>query len=87
MRPIRSYVLRQGRLTAAQAHAHAELLPSLGVRYSPERSDLDRMFGRAAPKIVEIGFGMGDTTAQIAAANPELDYLGIEVHTPGVGAC
>ena len=86
MRPIRSYVLRQGRLTAAQAHAHAELLPRLGVRYSPERSDLDRMFGRAAPKIVEIGFGMGDTTAQIAAANPELDYLGIEVHTPGVGA-
>ncbi len=86
MRPIRSYVLRQGRLTAAQAHAHAELLPRLGVRYSPERSDLDRMFGRAAPKIVEIGFGMGDTTGQIAAANPELDYLGIEVHTPGVGA-
>lgn len=86
MRPIRSYVLRQGRLTAAQAHAHAELLPRLGVRYSPKHSDLDRMFGRAAPKIVEIGFGMGDTTAQIAAANPELDYLGIEVHTPGVGA-
>jgi tRNA (guanine-N7-)-methyltransferase len=86
MRPIRSYVLRQGRLTAAQAHARAELMPRLGVPYSPQPCNFDAIFGRSAPKIVEIGFGMGDTTARIAAAHPHFDYLGIEVHTPGVGA-
>ncbi len=86
MRPIRSYVLRQGRLTAAQGRAHAELLPRFGIRYAREVADLDAMFGRAAPKIVEIGFGMGDTTARIAAAHPGHDYLGVEVHTPGVGS-
>ena len=85
-RRIRSYVLRQGRLTDAQGRAHASLLPTYGIAYSPEPMDLDRAFGRAAPKILEIGFGMGDTTAQIAAAHPENDYLGVEVHTPGVGS-
>ena len=85
-RSIRSYVLRQGRMTAAQARAQRELLPRYGIAYAPRALDLDAAFGRKAPKILEIGFGMGETTAAIAAAHPEYDYLGIEVHTPGVGS-
>lgn len=85
-RPIRSYVLRQGRVSNAQARAHHELLPLFGIRFSNQLLDLDAAFRRAAPKILEIGFGMGETTAAIAAAHPENDYLGIEVHTPGVGS-
>jgi tRNA (guanine-N7-)-methyltransferase len=85
-RSIRSYVRRQGRTTAAQARAVAELLPRYGIAYSPAPIDLDRAFGRRASKILEIGFGMGETTALIAAANPQTDYLGVEVHGPGVGA-
>jgi len=85
-RAIRSYVLRQGRLTDAQRRASAELLPRFGIPYSREPLDLDRVFGRAAPKILEIGFGMGETTARIAASHPDNDYLGIEVHAPGVGS-
>ncbi|MBI3042893.1 MAG: tRNA (guanosine(46)-N7)-methyltransferase TrmB [Betaproteobacteria bacterium] len=84
-RTIRSYVLRQGRLTDAQRRARDELLPRFGVPFARERLDLGRVFERAAPKILEIGFGMGETTARIAADHPENDYLGIEVHTPGVG--
>jgi len=85
-RSIRSYVLRQGRTTAAQARAHRELLPVYGIAFQPGVIDLDRAFGRGAPKVLEIGFGMGETTATIAAAHPEIDYLGVEVHTPGVGS-
>jgi len=85
-RPIRSYVLRQGRLTDAQRRACDELLPRFGIDYAPGPLDLGRIFGRAAPKILEIGFGMGETTAAIAASHPENDYLGVEVHTPGVGS-
>jgi len=85
-RAVRSYVLRQGRTTAAQARAHREWLPVYGIAFQPSPIDLDRAFGRAAPKILEIGFGMGETTAQIAAAHPEHDYLCVEVHTPGVGS-
>jgi tRNA (guanine-N7-)-methyltransferase len=85
-RSIRSYVRRQGRTTAAQARAVAELLPRYGIAFSPAPIDLERAFGRRAPKILEIGFGMGETTALIAAANPQTDYLGVEVHGPGVGA-
>jgi len=85
-RPIRSYVLRQGRVTDAQQRAVGELLPRFGISYSREPLDLVRAFGRAAPKILEIGFGMGETTARIAASHPGYDYLGIEVHTPGVGS-
>lgn len=85
-RPIRSYVLRQGRVSNAQARAHHELLPRFGIAFSNQQLDLDRLFGRAAPRILEIGFGMGETTASIAAAHPDVDYLGIEVHTPGVGS-
>ena len=85
-RPIRSFVLRQGRVSNAQQRAHETLLPKFGIPYAPGLIDLDHMFGRRAPKILEIGFGMGETTAAIAALHPENDYLGIEVHTPGVGS-
>jgi len=85
-RPIRSFVLRQGRVSSAQARAHEALLPRLGIPYAARPLALDASFGRAAPKILEIGFGMGETSAAIAAAHPENDYLGIEVHTPGVGS-
>ncbi len=85
-RPIRSYVLRQGRVSSAQQRAHETLLPRYGVAYRESLMDLEQIFGRAAPKILEIGFGMGETTAEIAAAQPENDYLGVEVHTPGVGS-
>ena len=78
--------MRQGRVSKAQRRAHAELLPVYGVPFSPVLLDLDRVFGRAAPRILEIGFGMGETTAAIAQEHPENDYLGIEVHTPGVGS-
>jgi tRNA (guanine-N7-)-methyltransferase len=84
-RPIRSYVLRQGRVSNAQQRAYDTLLPQFGIPFAHEIVDLDRAFGRSAPRILEIGFGMGETTAQIAALNPGNDYLGIEVHTPGVG--
>jgi tRNA (guanine-N7-)-methyltransferase len=84
-RPIRSYVLRQGRATGAQRRARETLLPRFGIPYAPAPLDLDRVFGRAAPRILEIGFGMGETTACIAAQHPGSDYLGIEVHAPGVG--
>ncbi|HSD52582.1 MAG TPA: tRNA (guanosine(46)-N7)-methyltransferase TrmB [Burkholderiales bacterium] len=85
-RSIRSYVLRQGRVTAAQANAVERLMPIYGIAFSPAPLDLDAAFGRRAAKILEIGFGMGETTVAIAQAHPESDYLGIEVHTPGVGA-
>jgi len=85
-RSIRSYVLRQGRISNAQRRAHSELLPLYGVPFSPAPLDLVELFGRAAPKTLEIGFGMGETTAEIAQQHPERDYLGVEVHTPGVGS-
>jgi len=83
---IRSFVLRQGRVSSAQARYHEEGLPRWGIPYRAEAIDLNAIFGRPAPKILEIGCGMGETTATIAAAHPENDYLGIEVHTPGVGS-
>ena len=85
-RGIRSFVLRQGRVSNAQRRAHDTLLPIFGVPFAPTVLDLETIFGRAAPKILEIGFGMGETTASIAAAHPDNDYLAIEVHTPGVGS-
>jgi len=78
--------LRQGRVSKAQRRAYSDLLPLYGVPFSSSALDLDRLFGRAAPRILEIGFGMGETTATIAQEHPENDYLGIEVHTPGVGS-
>ena len=83
---IRSFVLRQGRVSNAQRRAVETLLPRFGIAYAPALLDLNAAFGRPTPKILEIGFGMGETTAQIALAHPQNDYLGIEVHTPGVGS-
>lgn len=85
-RSIRSYVLRQGRVSNAQRRAHDTLLPCYGIPYRDAPLDLDAAFGRSAPHILEIGCGMGETTVAIAAAHPGIDYLGIEVHTPGVGS-
>lgn len=84
-RAIRSFVLRQGHLSAAQQRAIDEGMPRWGIEYRPESINLNEAFGREAPKILEIGFGMGTATAEIAANNPDKDYLGIEVHSPGVG--
>ncbi|MGQ0751489.1 MAG: tRNA (guanosine(46)-N7)-methyltransferase TrmB [Betaproteobacteria bacterium] len=84
-RPIRSYVLRQGRVSNAQQRAYEALLPAYGIPFARRIIDLDAAFGRRAPRILEIGFGMGETTTAIAARHPGNDYLGIEVHTPGVG--
>ena len=85
-REIRSYVLRQGRTSPAQMRAVETLLPRFGIQYRSGILDLDHTFGRAAPKVLEIGFGMGETTAAIAKSRPDTDFLGVEVHTPGVGA-
>lgn len=83
---IRSYVLRQGRVSAAQQRARDNLLPRFGIAYSMQKLDLAQVFGRDAPKILEIGFGMGETTAVIAQTHPQNDYLALEVHSPGVGS-
>lgn len=84
-RPIRSFVVRAGRMTAGQSRALEELWPRYGVEYSPAPLDLDAVFGRAAPRTLEIGFGNGEHLASLAQAHPERDYFGIEVHRPGVG--
>ncbi len=83
---IRSFVLRQGRVSNAQQRCYNTLMPQYGIPYSAQPLDLDTAFGRSAPRILEIGFGMGETTAAIAQAHPQYDYLAIEVHTPGVGS-
>lgn len=85
-RPIRSFVLRQGRVSNAQRRAHDTLMPKYGLPYAGSAIDFDALFGRRAPRVLEIGCGMGETTVAIAAAHPQNDYIGIEVHTPGVGS-
>ena len=84
-RTIRSFVRREGRLTRGQQRAMDELWPLFGVGNDDTPLDLAAAFGRAAPKVLEIGFGMGGSLAQMASARPDWDYLGIEVHRPGVG--
>lgn len=84
-RHVRSFVLRQGHFSEAQTRAIEAGMPRWGIEYQPQMLDLDAAFGRAAPKVLEIGFGMGGATAEIAAARPDTDFLGIEVHGPGVG--
>jgi tRNA (guanine-N7-)-methyltransferase len=79
-------VLRQGRYSPAQQRAFTELMPRFGLAYRPEALDFAQVFGREAPVIAEVGFGMGETTARIAAENQDNDYLAIEVHSPGVGS-
>jgi len=85
-RPIRSFVLRAGRMGPGQQRALDELGPRFLLPYQAQPMDFRSVFGREAPTVLEIGFGMGDATAQIAAALPGTDFVGIEVHAPGVGA-
>lgn len=84
-RSIRSFVTRAGRITAAQERALAELWPKYGVAANSGPLELGRLFGRAAPCTLEIGFGNGENLSALARAHPERDYLGVEVHRPGVG--
>ncbi|HNT38684.1 MAG TPA: tRNA (guanosine(46)-N7)-methyltransferase TrmB [Rubrivivax sp.] len=85
-RPVRSYVLRAGRMGSGQQRALAELGPRFVLPFRPQALQPAAVFGREAPLVLEIGFGMGDATAAIAAARPQTDFLGVEVHEPGVGA-
>ncbi|GAB3284113.1 tRNA (guanosine(46)-N7)-methyltransferase TrmB [Parahaliea aestuarii] len=84
-RPIRSYVLRTGRMTEAQKRAFDAGWARWGLDYSPEALDLGRVFGSSGPCVLEIGFGMGHSLATMAAAAPGTNFIGVEVHTPGVG--
>jgi len=83
---IRSFVLRQGRVSVAQRRHYEDGMPRWGIAYRPAPLDLDAVFGRSTHRILEIGCGMGEATASIAAEHPQNDYLGVEVHTPGVGS-
>jgi tRNA (guanine-N7-)-methyltransferase len=85
-RPIRSFVLRQSRFSPAQQRAREVLLPRFGIEFASVPLDLDAAFGREAPRILEIGFGMGETTAAIAEAMRDRDFLAVDVHGPGVGS-
>lgn len=86
LRRVRSFVLREGRLTRGQERALASQWPRFGVEYRAQPVDPATLFGRAAPLVVEIGYGMGASLLAMAQAEPEKDFLGIEVHLPGVGA-
>ena len=85
-RGIRTYVLRRSHFSAAQRDAWERLMPVFGLPYQEAPLDLPQVFGRTAPVVLEIGFGMGDTTAEIAATAPDVNFIAIDVHTPGVGA-
>ena len=86
-RTIRSFVRRTGRITPAQDRALIELWPRYGIEFSDNLLDLDEVFGRSAGRVLEIGFGNGETLVYEAGENPEVDYLGVEVHAPGIGRC
>ena len=85
LRPIRSFVRRDGRITPAQSRALKELWPRYGIDLIEAPIDFARLYGRSAPVILEIGFGNGDALLASAKAHPDMNYLGIEVHRPGVG--
>ena len=85
LRQIRSFVRREGRLTEGQQRALDELYPRFGIEPGAQPLDFDAIFGRRAPRVLEIGFGNGESLAAMAKARPDWDYLGIEVHRPGVG--
>lgn len=85
-RTVRSYVLRQGRVTAAQERALTDLMPAFGIAFKDELLRPEQVFGRDAPLVLEIGSGMGETTAHIAAEQPGTDFIAVEVHGPGVGS-
>lgn len=84
-RPIRSFVRREGRLTQGQQRALDTLWPRFGIDNGDTPLNLDPLFERCAPKVLEIGFGNGASLVEMAAGHPQNDYLGIEVHRPGVG--
>lgn len=84
-RQIRSFVLREGRLTAGQQRALEELWPSFGVEVDSDVLDFESLFGRSAPVVFEIGFGNGESLAHMAKTRPDFDFIGVEVHRPGVG--
>ena len=84
-RTVKTYVMRSGRMTAAQERSYNELSPAWCIPYENKKLNFIDVFGNTNPIIVEIGFGMGDATIKIAEQNPEINYLGIEVHKPGVG--
>lgn len=86
-RTIRSFVRRTGRITPSQQAALDELWPIYGLDYESGRVDFDALFGRSVPRLIEIGFGNGETLVQQAVENPDVDFIGIEVHEPGVGHC
>ncbi len=85
-RPVRSYVLRAGRMGTGQQRALIELGPRYRLPFQTRPIDTAALFGRQAPCVLEIGFGMGQASAAIAAARPDTDFIGVEVHEPGVGA-
>lgn len=85
LRQIKSFVLRQGRLTPGQQKAFENLWPAFGIEYQPEPLNLIELFGNDNPVILEIGFGNGDSLAEMAKAQPDKNFIGIEVHRPGVG--
>lgn len=87
IRKIKSFVLREGRLTNGQAQAIHTYWPIMGLDYSPTPLDMPQIFGRQAPITLEIGFGMGKSLVAMAKDAPERNFIGIEVHKPGVGAC
>jgi tRNA (guanine-N7-)-methyltransferase len=84
-RHIRSFVLRAGRMTSAQERALADLWPNYGLNLGEDPVDLEAIFGRRAPRCLEIGFGVGEVIGSLAETHPHIDYVGIEVHRPGVG--
>jgi tRNA (guanine-N7-)-methyltransferase len=86
-RTIRSFVRRAGRITPSQQRAFETLWPVYGVEYRAELLVFERLFGRSAPVVLEIGFGNGETLVEQAAASPDRDFIGIEVHEPGIGHC
>lgn len=85
-RRIKSFVVRPGRMGSGQIRALKELAPKYVLPYAPTPPDWDAVFGRSAPRVLEIGFGMGDATAKIAALRPEDDFICCEVHEAGVGS-
>jgi tRNA (guanine-N7-)-methyltransferase len=85
MRKVRSFVRRPGRATAAQRRALEDLLPRYGVAATNGRLGLDAVFGRSAPRVLDIGFGDGEALVTNALNNPSADYVGVEVHEPGIG--
>lgn len=84
--PIRSFVVRAGRMGSGQQRALQELAPRWVLPFAPTLPDWDAQFGRRAPRVLEVGFGMGQATAELARAHPNIDFIGVEVHPPGVGA-